>query len=161
MTDYNICPRCSSEVGYNCGCNNHELLEVMVDPRDYADAQAEIARLTAERDLLKNWQDHNANEVPRLKMQIESLTAELARSRAEAAAAYERAARVADKQPIANSIATKIRALATVDRTSALAEMLDAESRACVQIIRDNSMSSMAGEKAILARIDQRKEAGK
>lgn len=36
-------------------------------------AEAEIARLTAERDILKNWQDHNANEVPRLKMQIEAM----------------------------------------------------------------------------------------
>lgn len=36
----------------------------------------ELAEVKAERDLLKNWQDHNATEVPRLQMQLDTARAQ-------------------------------------------------------------------------------------
>lgn len=136
---------------------------------------------------------------------IARLTAELAQSQAEVAAAYDQAAVVclADAQRrrkqaadlaapgvvnvhnvtqydrwIAGAIALevivgKLHELATEHGTTALAEMLDAETRACAEValrigpvLSDSpyldGMQACASQAraAILARIDQRKEAG-
>lgn len=114
----------------------------------FTDAQATITRLTAERD----------------------------QARAEAAAAYEKIARAAEDRTWSVGLAGhEIRALATEPGTTALAEMLDAEARACAEVAAKETgwsgqphQSSMQygpgiGERisrTILARIDQRKEAG-
>lgn len=112
---------------------------------------------------------------------IDRLTVELAQSRAEAVAAYERAAQVCDdeadrilskqdgKEPSVDlnlrfialmlpEAANTIRALATEPGTTALAEMLDAETRACAELF-SHPEAKMVRDR-ILARIDQRKEAG-
>lgn len=138
--------------------------------------------------------EHNAT--------IYRLTAERDQARAEAAAAYERAARVADGEVSRRSdqlqwpnhgeiqinrwqagkleaelISNKIRALATEAETDALAELLDAETRACAEVVRSaipnippdgptNDECRIVYEElggamtAILARLGQRKEAG-
>ena len=60
-------------------------------------------------------------------------------------------------------ICEAIRALAAEPGTSALAEMLDAETRACAEAARRKvgcCQSCASVEDDILARIDQRKEAG-
>ena len=100
----------------------------------FTDAQATITRLTAERD----------------------------QARAEAAAAYEKIARAAEDRTWSVGLAGhEIRALATESGTTALAEMLDAETRACAQICdRNDQVGGWVSRDAILARIDQRKEAG-
>ena len=42
------CPRCGKHVSYDCGCEDHQVLAVMVDPRDHADALAALARRDAQ-----------------------------------------------------------------------------------------------------------------
>ncbi len=116
-----------------------------------------------------------------LKAALARLTSERDQARAEAAAAYERAALEAEY--VENSyMAARIRALATEPGTNALAEILDAETRACVDLTdrallnyggrqesstgkeaRDWQSMKMAAldiRDAILARLDQRKGAG-
>lgn len=95
-------------------------------------------------------------------------------ARAAAAAAYERAADACADYPRVAPDATEwphyddqiahsqacIRALATEAETTALAEMLDAETQACAEICDINDqVSGWVSRDAILARIDQRKEA--
>lgn len=112
--------------------------------------------------------------------EIARLTAERDQALASAAAAYERAAQ-ATKQPYAwpnieADIQARLSALATEAETTALAEMLDAETQACAETpfpsnwreeptyktkLRDQKLYSEgfnACRAAILARIYQRKE---
>lgn len=114
----------------------------------HSDAQATIARLTAERD----------------------------QARAEAAAAHEKIAREAENRAWSVGLAGhEIRALATEPGTTALAEIVkkavDAETRSCAEValrigpvLSDSpyldGMQACASQAraAILARIDQRKE---
>ncbi len=107
------------------------------------EAQATIARLTAERD----------------------------QARAEAAAAYERAAREIETTAAfiftLSDAATIVRRLARLDpdATTALAEIVkravDAETRACAEVVgKAWGLSVTALHKQILSRLDRRKEAG-
>lgn len=98
-----------------------------------------------------------ADRIATLKATIARLTVERDEARAEAAAAYERAAGLVDRRrsviEVGTELSGKIRALATEAETTALAEMLDAETRACIEAYQN-------GIGALTARIDQRKEAG-
>ena len=100
---------------------------------------------------------------------ISRLTAELAQARAEAAAAYERAADTVN--PLAGDDHTirwavqEIRALATEAENNAhdriVKKAVDAETRACAEVVgKAWGLSVTALHKQILARLDQRKEAG-
>lgn len=112
---------------------------------------------------------------------IARLTAELAQARAEAVAQLEEAVELCasvDSLELAlvgaGGLMNRIRDLATEPGTIALAEMLDAETRACAEValrigpvLSDSpyldGMQACASQAraAILARIDQRKGAGK
>lgn len=140
--------------------------------RQLDDAQAEIARLTSERDLLKNWQDHNANEVPRLKMQIEAMQEGRDQARARAASAAmdmrERAAGVcahhltdeADML-LADMWAEHIRALPIdPDAQKALDKMLakareDAIREAADIVSKNRDISGWVSHDAILALLNE------
>lgn len=122
-----------------------------------------------------------ADEARHYKTTIARLTAERDGARAEAAAAYERAAQVcarneerAFKQGRGDFWAHRIdkdeiRALATEAGTTALAEIIkkavDAETRACIAIVEaapDDEVSIYGTtyiQDRLTARIDQRKEA--
>lgn len=112
-----------------------------------------------------------ADRLATLEATIAHLTAELAQALAETAAAYERAADKAvsasrelwnDQRAldVSDDLATLVRALATEPGTTALAEMLDAETRACAEVAENWWMNPQCERPdiAILARIDQRKE---
>ncbi|TWI29377.1 hypothetical protein [Paracoccus sulfuroxidans] len=137
--------------------------------------QAEIERLRAERKqncidycALMERHDDQVNTIARL-------TAERDEARAATAAAYERAALRYDelwRETNAYKI-DQVRALATEAETTALAEIVKravvAETRACAEICEEYSKDhgsgmfdrhSAACAAAILARLDQRKEAG-
>lgn len=100
--------------------------------------------------------------------EIARLTAELEAARASAAAAYERAEEALLAHGLHDDDAEidLIRALATEAETNALAEIVDAETRACAEVAAARAFNMAGGEmrdgmrKAILARLDQRKEAG-
>lgn len=117
-----------------------------------------------------------ADALTAMQARAEKAEAELAEARAKNGALVEMAAEACNDYPrevpdwaewphyddqIAHS-QSRIRAL---DATAALEadrkRVRDEETRACAAIVRENSMSSMAGEKAILARIDQRKAEGR
>lgn len=135
--------------------------------------------------MQKDWIDRMSDENKALKTTIARLTAERDEARASTAAAYERAAQVCDDVHIIlgdgpkrvigeyqEDVQPLIRSLATEPGTTALAEMLDAETRACAEValrvgpvLADSpyldGMQACAQQAraAILARLDQRKEA--
>lgn len=146
--------------------------------------RATIARLTTELEvalkeqdrLAKAWEAKHAYQVKQSKghdeyfdksqRRMHELVAERDQARAEAAAAYEKIARAAEERAWSVGLAGhEIRALATEAETAALAEIVkqavDAETRACAQICdRNDQVGGWVSRDAILARIDQRKEAG-
>lgn len=147
------------------------------------DAQATIARLTAENgaalSMIRIAYDagyHQAecglpNHGDIDRAATESLNKRIG---AAEAAAYERAASITVRQfdsfgdgfdrPLPAVTQEAIRALATEAETTALAEMLDAETRACAKAAWRKvgcCQSCASVEDDILARINQRKEAGK
>lgn len=95
---------------------------------------------------------------------IARLTAELAEARASAEAAYERAAtlQVFGYDMFGPATKTAIRALATEAETDALAEIVDAETRACAEVADQcwEAGYRHTTKATILARIDQRRGAG-
>lgn len=108
-------------------------------------------------------------DVRNLLATIALLTAERDQARAEAAAAYERAADTVN--PLAGDDHTirwavqEIRALATEAENNAhdriVKKAVDAETRACAEVVgKAWGLSVTALHKQILARLDQRKEAG-
>lgn len=138
------------------------------------DQQAENERLRGEVEELQGAQILDRAALRLQKKAREKAEAELAEARAEVAAAYERAAtvQVGGYDMVSPVTRATIRALATKPGTTALSEMLDAETRDMRKALEDLLKAHESGwpdkqdwgagdrARAILARIDQRKETG-
>lgn len=154
--------------------------------KELAESKATITRLTAERDealsMIRIAYDagyHQAECGLPNHGDIDRAATEALNKRigVAVAAAYDKAAQVVDacnaEGPYqAIGAANRIRALATEPGTTALAEMLDAETRACAEVIEHERAKRLgdghdaastngmhSAMTAILARIDQRKGA--